>query len=172
MIRVIYCRKFSCKPATDYTRRRSIKQSDSYRKKKPFFQEYHSLEKKVIPHNKQEVAAISIVRHLGDCGYKAFFAGGWVRDKLLGLNASGDVDIATDARPDNITLLFKNVVPVGEKFGVMLVIEDGIPFEIATFRTDEGGSVMVVTPTIFCFRVQKKMLYDVILLSMGCFLIR
>jgi poly(A) polymerase len=51
-----------------------------------------------------------------------------------------DIDIATNAKPSAIASLFKKVVRVGEHFGVMIVIEKNIPFEVATFRADKGIS--------------------------------
>lgn len=57
---------------------------------------------------------------------------------LLKRSEINDVDIATSATPDDIKELFENVHPVGESFGVMLVVQRGIPFEVATFREDGG----------------------------------
>lgn len=84
--------------------------------------------------------ALSIIKQLSDNGFQAFFAGGYVRDKLLGLSDGEDIDIATNATPSQIKSLFNRVVGVGEHFGVMLVIENNIPFEVATFRSDEQYS--------------------------------
>lgn len=61
--------------------------------------------------------------------------GGSVRDLLLKKKPK-DFDIATDARPAAVAKLFSKTVGVGAKFGVMLVVEKGIPFEVATFRAD------------------------------------
>lgn len=83
----------------------------------------------------RESAALRIVERLRDCGEVAYFAGGWVRDHLLG-RPSGDIDIATSAHPGRIADLFPRTVPVGVQFGVMIVVESGIPFEVATFRSD------------------------------------
>lgn len=85
---------------------------------------------------KAEIAA-RIVRTLHAKGHEAYFAGGCVRDKLRGV-APKDYDIATSATPDAIEKIFPKTVPVGVQFGVILVVEEGIPFELATFRT-EGG---------------------------------
>lgn len=52
-----------------------------------------------------EEFAISVVKHLKRAGHEAFFAGGWVRDFILGL-ASSDVDISTSASPDEVISLF------------------------------------------------------------------
>ncbi len=81
--------------------------------------------------------ALQIVRTLKQNGHEAYFVGGCVRDLLL-KKTPKDFDIATDAVPDKIRTLFSKTVPVGAKFGVMLVVLDGHSFEVATFRTDEG----------------------------------
>jgi len=79
--------------------------------------------------------ALSIVRTLRDAGFIAYFAGGWVRDKIMG-SESDDIDIATDASPDEILKLFSKTVKVGVSFGVVVVLLDGDQFEVATFRKD------------------------------------
>jgi poly(A) polymerase len=79
--------------------------------------------------------AIGIVKHLRENDFSALFAGGCVRDMLMG-SAPEDYDIATDARPDDIINIFKRTVPVGIHYGVILVIENGFEFEVATFRSD------------------------------------
>ncbi|MGR3176292.1 MAG: CCA tRNA nucleotidyltransferase [Candidatus Scalindua sp.] len=79
--------------------------------------------------------AIGIVKHLRERGFSALFAGGCVRDMLMG-SVPEDYDIATDARPDDIINIFKRTVPVGIHYGVILVIENGFEFEVATFRSD------------------------------------
>ncbi len=83
-----------------------------------------------------ERAARTIVDRLRSHGYRALFAGGCVRDQLLGI-PPGDYDIATDAEPEQVQQLFRRTVPVGASFGVVLVVEDGIPVEVARFRADE-----------------------------------
>jgi poly(A) polymerase len=81
--------------------------------------------------------ATRIVRRLRDAGYEAYLAGGCVRDELLGRQAS-DFDVATSAPPEAVQGLFRRTVPVGAKFGVILVVEEGTSFEVATFRSDEA----------------------------------
>jgi len=81
-------------------------------------------------------AATGIVRALRDAGHTAYFAGGCVRDELLGLDPT-DYDVATDARPDALTGMFKRTAEVGASFGVVLVKERGVTIEVATFR-EEG----------------------------------
>ena len=83
----------------------------------------------------QKEKAISIIRRLREKGYEAYLAGGCVRDYLLGKTPQ-DYDIATDARPEAIQEIFPKTMAVGTQFGVILVILDGDPFEVATFRQD------------------------------------
>lgn len=85
----------------------------------------------------KEETATAIVRTLHKHGHQAYFAGGCVRDVLRG-EAPKDFDIATSATPDTIRSLFSKTIPVGVQFGVILVVEEGTAFEVATFRT-EGG---------------------------------
>lgn len=80
-------------------------------------------------------AVESIYHTLQAHGYKAFLAGGCVRDALLGIQAN-DLDVATDANPDQIESLFKKTVNVGKSFGVMRVLVEGADIEVATFRND------------------------------------
>jgi poly(A) polymerase len=79
--------------------------------------------------------ATEIVTKLVAAGYTAYFAGGWVRDFLLG-HPSEDIDIATDAPTQVILDLFPHTILVGLSFGVVIVVKDGIQFEVATFRRD------------------------------------
>ncbi len=75
------------------------------------------------------------MRRLQEAGFAAFWVGGCVRDFLLGREPE-DYDIATNALPDQIEKLFKRTVEVGRKFGVMVVIEEGHQFQVATFRAE------------------------------------
>jgi poly(A) polymerase len=79
--------------------------------------------------------AVEIVRQLQTAGFSAFWVGGCVRDFLLG-REPGDYDIATSARPEQIEKLFKRTVAVGKKFGVMVVLEGGHQFQVATYRAE------------------------------------
>ncbi|MBN2035995.1 MAG: CCA tRNA nucleotidyltransferase [Chitinispirillaceae bacterium] len=83
-------------------------------------------------------AALDIVSRLVKGGYTALFAGGYVRDMIHGGEKRGDIDIVTNATPQTITGLFAHTVGVGAQFGVVVVVESGIPFEVATFRSDIG----------------------------------
>ncbi len=79
--------------------------------------------------------AVEIVRCLQAADFSAFWVGGCVRDFLLG-REPGDYDIATSARPEQIEKLFKRTVAVGRKFGVMVVVENGQQFQVATYRAE------------------------------------
>lgn len=79
--------------------------------------------------------ALTIVRRLRDEGHVAYFAGGCVRDLLLG-ETPKDFDVATDAPPDRVRELFRNSQAVGAAFGVILVRHGGSAIEVATFRSD------------------------------------
>lgn len=83
----------------------------------------------------RRTAAAAIVRRLRRAGHEAWFVGGCVRDLLLG-RVPGDFDVATSARPEEVAVLFPRTVAVGAHFGVLLVVLEGHPYEVATFRAD------------------------------------
>ncbi len=80
--------------------------------------------------------ATKIVSTLQKAGHTAYFAGGWVRDYLLKV-PSDDIDIATSASIEEIQTLFPKTIPVGIAFGILIVVEDGVHFEVATFRKEK-----------------------------------
>ncbi len=86
-----------------------------------------------------DLRGLEIVHCLRQAGFAAYFAGGCVRDLLLGKRPK-DWDIATSARPEQIEALFARTIPVGKAFGVMLVVVGEMPFEVATFRGDSPVS--------------------------------
>jgi poly(A) polymerase len=79
--------------------------------------------------------ALAVARRLREAGHVAYFAGGCVRDTLLGLQPK-DYDVATDAPPQRVRDLFRNSQAVGAAFGVILVRHGGSQIEVATFRSD------------------------------------
>lgn len=81
--------------------------------------------------------ATALVRRLRDAGHTAYFAGGCVRDMVRGVEPH-DYDITTSATPQQVQSLFPHTVPVGAQFGVIIVLEAGHSFEVATFRSDEA----------------------------------
>jgi poly(A) polymerase len=83
--------------------------------------------------------AEEIVGALRASGQEAYFAGGCVRDMVMGIDPH-DYDIATSARPDQVMDLFPRTSSVGAAFGVVLVHRESGDFEVATFRTEDGYS--------------------------------
>lgn len=84
-------------------------------------------------------AALKVVSKLMESGHKAYFAGGYVRDMLMG-KVSHDIDIVTSAKPEEVEKLFDKTIPVGKAFGVIVVVQDGKNFEVATFRKESDYS--------------------------------
>jgi len=76
-----------------------------------------------------------IIRKLKSEGYEAYFVGGFVRDKLLG-EKSDDIDITTNALPEQLTGLFKRVKDTGRNFGGVTVLIDDYKYEVTTFRLE------------------------------------
>ena len=83
--------------------------------------------------------ALDVVRRLRDAGHEALWAGGCVRDQLLGLPPK-DYDVATSALPDQVRELFgrRRTLAIGAAFGVISVLAPKPlhPIDVATFRTD------------------------------------
>jgi poly(A) polymerase len=104
-----------------------------------------------LPDAKQH--AVEIIRALRERGHQAYFAGGCVRDLLLG-HEPADYDVSTDATPRQVMQIFPQTFAVGEQFGVVLVPESAGAtgalarqgergkgaVEVATFRSDVGYS--------------------------------
>lgn len=82
-----------------------------------------------------EPIARKIVETLQSRGFTAYFAGGCVRDALMGREPV-DYDVATNARPAEVQALFPRTVAVGAHFGVICVVEQGREVEVASFRSD------------------------------------
>jgi poly(A) polymerase len=88
--------------------------------------------------------AIDVVRRLQEAGYQGLWAGGCVRDELLGITPK-DYDVATNAHPGDVRNLFRRTIAVGASFGVIEVLGprvDGQPLkvQVATFRADVSYS--------------------------------
>jgi len=100
-------------------------------------------------------SARAIAQTLQEAGHTVFFAGGCVRDRLLGRPIK-DIDIATSATPDQIEALFPDqTVAVGKSFGVILVLKDGFTFDVATFRSD-GAYTDGRHPTAIAFSTPER----------------
>lgn len=81
----------------------------------------------------------NIIDRLKEAGFKSFPVGGAVRDSLLSREVS-DIDITTDARPEEIEEVFKDfkLIDIGKRFGTIKVILKGEAFEITTFRKESA----------------------------------
>jgi len=88
---------------------------------------------------RQREFALEIAKKLRAAGFESLFAGGCVRDQLLGL-VPKDYDVATNATPDQIRNLFgrRRTLAIGAAFGVVAVLgpRDTGQIEVATFRSD------------------------------------
>jgi tRNA nucleotidyltransferase/poly(A) polymerase len=80
-------------------------------------------------------AATYIENKLNESGYEIYLVGGSVRDLLLNREIS-DLDFTTNALPENMMKIFPRTIPVGEKFGTILVMFHHLPIEITTYRNE------------------------------------
>jgi len=80
--------------------------------------------------------ATEIVKKLKMRGFEAYFVGGCVRDFISGI-APEDYDIVTSAHPDQVMAIFPRTHAVGAKYGVVVVILENHPYEVATYRSDD-----------------------------------
>ena len=85
--------------------------------------------------DKQFEKAKEVLLKLKGAGHAAYFVGGYVRDKLLGIQ-SNDIDITTSAIPKDVIELFENVKETGKKYGSVTVLIDEFKYEVTTFRSD------------------------------------
>lgn len=79
--------------------------------------------------------ALKLLDEITKNGYQAYIVGGFVRDYILGIK-SNDIDINTNATPQEIKKIFKNSCLPNEDYGSVTVIRKGIRFEITTFRKE------------------------------------
>jgi poly(A) polymerase len=82
-----------------------------------------------------------LARRLGDAGYRAYLVGGSVRDALLDrIQSSADVDVATDARPEEVERIVRGWADAvwlqGQRFGTVGCEIAGTRMEITTFRSE------------------------------------
>lgn len=88
---------------------------------------------------RQRAFALEVAQKLRAAGYESLWAGGCVRDQLLGITPK-DYDVATSATPDQIRDLFghRRTLPIGAAFGVVTVLGPRVAgqIEVATFRSD------------------------------------
>ncbi|MFA1736668.1 CCA tRNA nucleotidyltransferase [Lysinibacillus fusiformis] len=88
-----------------------------------------------MQNNKEWQTAYSVIEQLEQAGFEAVIVGGAVRDALLNRPAH-DVDVATNALPEEVKLVFQRTVDIGIQHGTVLVIVPAGPVEVTTYRTD------------------------------------
>ena len=79
-------------------------------------------------------AGIEVIKLLETNGFEAYFVGGFVRDYLLG-NECNDIDIATNALPQDIITMF-DVIKTGIMYNCVTIVYDGYKFETTTYRKE------------------------------------
>ena len=89
--------------------------------------------------NSKLIAAVRVVNILNDNDYRAYLAGGCVRDMVIGREPK-DYDVATSATPEQVETLFPESTAVGKSFGVVIVKIGNESLEVATFRTESAYS--------------------------------
>ncbi len=80
-----------------------------------------------------------LAERLRAAGFEHWLVGGSVRDLALGIEPH-DVDLATDATPDEVEELFERTLPVGKAFGTVVVLDGPLEAQVTTFRTEGGYS--------------------------------
>lgn len=99
----------------------------------------------------------TIIKKLNNNGFEAYFVGGCVRDFYM-KKPVHDVDIATDAKPDEIKNIFQKTIDVGVEHGTIIVMAENIPFEITTYRAGgtEAGNIRQ-DPVLFSSRLNEDL---------------
>ncbi len=83
--------------------------------------------------------ANQVLNTIENHGFEAWFVGGCVRDSLLGRDYY-DIDITTNALPEDVEGLFPHTVPTGKKHGTVTVLIENNPIEVTTYRSEAGYS--------------------------------
>lgn len=86
--------------------------------------------------NKKFNSVINILEKFNEAGYEAYFVGGCVRDYLLNDDFS-DIDITTNALPDEVKKIFRKSIDTGIQHGTVTILINGDSFEVTTFRTED-----------------------------------
>ena len=86
--------------------------------------------------NEKFNSAINVLEKFNEAGYEAYFVGGCVRDYLLN-NEFSDIDITTNALPDEVKQIFRKSIDTGIQHGTVTILVNGDSFEVTTFRTED-----------------------------------
>lgn len=80
--------------------------------------------------------ALKILKKFNYYNYEAYIVGGYPRDKYLNIE-SNDIDITTNATPQEIKKIFQNVIDKYEKYGNIIIVENNYKYQVTTFRKDK-----------------------------------
>ena len=80
--------------------------------------------------------ALKILKKFNDYDYEAYIVGGYPRDKYLNIE-SNDIDITTNATPQETKKIFQNVIDKYEKYGNIIIVENNYKYQVTTFRKDK-----------------------------------
>ena len=86
--------------------------------------------------NEKFNSAINILEKFNEAGYESYFVGGCVRDYLLNDEFS-DIDITTNALPEEVKQIFRKSIDTGIQHGTVTILVDEDRFEVTTFRTED-----------------------------------
>jgi poly(A) polymerase len=90
--------------------------------------------------------ALTVLYRLNEKGFKAYLAGGCVRDLMLGRQPK-DFDVATDASPQEVKRCFRNCRLIGRRFRLAHVMFKDEIIEVATFRAPASGTLIETDET-------------------------
>ena len=82
-----------------------------------------------------EQEIIKVLNILEDNGYEAYIVGGYVRDKLMGINST-DIDIATNAKPNEVSNIFNKFNYNKSEYGIYKINYNEYTFDIMTYRSE------------------------------------
>ena len=80
---------------------------------------------------------VTLANIFKNAGFSLYLVGGALRDKYL-KRTNYDIDVATNARPEEVSLLFKKIIPTGIKHGTVTIRFRGKNIECTTLRREEG----------------------------------
>lgn len=86
--------------------------------------------------NEKFNSVINVLEKFNEAGYEAYFVGGCVRDYLLNDEFS-DIDITTNALPEEVKQIFRKSIDTGIQHGTVTILVDEDSFEVTTFRTED-----------------------------------
>jgi poly(A) polymerase len=96
---------------------------------------------RLAPYLEEQAPLLQLATRFSEAGHSLYLVGGWLRDAISGRELAGnDIDLATDARPDDIEALLsgwaEHLWLQGKRFGTIGARRDGLRFEVTTFRAD------------------------------------